>query len=264
MTRTGFATRIARAARRAQARAFVSTGMCDRRFRAQSGRVLVLMYHRVLADDAEVRGLEPGMFVRASTFARHLEWLRVRWPIVTLGEALGRPPAAPDPPVAVLTFDDGWRDNLDVAWPILERAGARATIFVVRDWIEAAASGGGDFLRPDEVRFLADAGIEFGAHTVSHPRLDRLDDSRVEQEMRQSRRAVEEWTGRPCPLFAYPYGAHRERTAELAGGVFRASVVVGGGWWTPGLDDRRVPRVAIHDDMSDERPLFEARVAGLL
>ncbi len=221
------------------------------------------MYHRVVPDDADTTGIEAGMFVRASTFARQLDWLGRRWTMKTLGDALQDPPGADEPSVAVVTFDDGWRDNLEVAWPILAAHRVPATIFLVSDWCATGAHANGSFLRPDEVTELAASGIEFGAHTASHPRLDELEASVVEAEMRRSKEAVEQWTRRSCETFAYPYGRHHDGTAALARRLFRASVVVGGGWWMRGCDPAKVPRVGIHEDMTSRRAQFEARLAGL-
>jgi peptidoglycan/xylan/chitin deacetylase (PgdA/CDA1 family) len=175
---------------------------------------------------------------------------------------LVEPPAADDAPSVVLTFDDGWRDNLTAAWPVLRRHGVRPTIFLVRDWVAAGRSAAGDFLRPDEVAELAARGVEFGAHTATHPRLTAVGPARAEEEMRDSKHAVEEWTGSPCRFFAYPYGAHDPTVARLAADLFEAAVVVGGGWWTGAGDRVRLPRIGIHEDMTSSRALFAARLAG--
>lgn len=244
--------------RRLEAALLSSSGATHRRLGRQSG-VAVLMYHRVLKDDEDARHVEPGMFVRASTFRRQMEWLVRRWPVRPLGELVERRAAAVS---AAVTFDDGWRDNLTVAWPILEQLGVRPTIFLVRDWVSAGRTGEGEFLRPTEVAELAKAGVEFGAHTASHPHLDRLPAAAAEAEMRISREAVEEWTGKECRVFAYPFGHHNRETADLARGIFPASVVVGGGWWKEEADRARIPRIAIHEDMSSTIALFTARLAA--
>jgi peptidoglycan/xylan/chitin deacetylase (PgdA/CDA1 family) len=221
------------------------------------------MYHRVLGDDVDASDIEPGMFVRASTFDKQLTWLRRHCVIATLGGVLASPPKAHDRPTAILTFDDGWLDNRTVAWPILERHGIKATIFLVADWVATGGNARGSCLRPDQVREMSEAGMEFGAHTASHPRLDRLDEGQIRRELRASRDAVADWTGRPCTTAAYPYGAHDERAVGVARELFQAAVVVGGGWWKQGTDPHRIPRIGIHEQMTASRPMFEARVAGL-
>ena len=243
--------------RRLEANIFAGTGVTRRQLRRRRG-VAVLMYHRVVADDDPATGVHPGMFVRASTFRRQLEWLVGRFPMHTLGELIRR--RGPSIGAAV-TFDDGWRDNLMIAWPIMERLGVRATVFLVRDWVERGETREGEFLRAGEVAALSAEGMEFGAHTVTHPHLDQLPREEVHREMQVSREAIEAWTGRECRLFAYPFGHHNEATVEIAREMFSASVMVGGGWWTEDADLARIPRVAIHEDMTSTVPMFARRLA---
>ena len=120
---------------------------------------------------------------------------------------------------------------LDLAFPVLERLGLPATVFVPTAW----AGGdrpmswpgidhwiGGPWeaeLRPlswDRLRCLADAGWEVGSHTRTHPRLTRLDDARLWDELTGSRRDCESALDRPCSSIAYPYGDVDERAAAAA------------------------------------------------
>jgi peptidoglycan/xylan/chitin deacetylase (PgdA/CDA1 family) len=258
---SGLRDRAAIAVRGLEARLAAFSGHTARRLARQQG-VAVLMYHRVLEDGAAADGIEPGMFVRASAFRAQMEWLAARWRVLPLGEAQ---PGESSGVTAVVTFDDGWRDNLTVAWPILRALGIRPTIFLVRDWVEAGTTPRGEFMRPGEAAELAAAGVEFGAHTASHPHLDRLAAGPAAEEMRLSREAVEAWTGRPCRVFAYPYGHHNAETVEVARREFERSVIVGGGWWVEPGDLARIPRIGIHHDMTSSVPRFTrclARAGG--
>lgn len=102
------------------------------RFRDRS--LLVLMYHRVLPRDHTDRNVEqPGMYVSPETLRMHIDTLRENFTLVHLDEWVrnevegGANPAR----ACALTFDDGWRDNFDHAFPILRETGAPATIFLV-------------------------------------------------------------------------------------------------------------------------------------
>lgn len=246
---------------RARARVLDAGGWTRRALGRRRGRVAILMYHRVLSDDDSADGVLPGMYVRASTFARQISWIAERWPIRTLGDVVSNPPDRNASPVVALTFDDGWRDNLVHAWPILRDHGARATIFLVRDWVMEGSNRHGEFLGPADVETLAREGMEFGAHTASHAKLDRIDPRSAEQEMRSSKEAVEQWSGRPCDLFAYPLGFHNAEAAALARRIFRGSVLASGGWWSPGTDPARIPRINVHESMSSTTSLFGATLA---
>jgi peptidoglycan/xylan/chitin deacetylase (PgdA/CDA1 family) len=221
------------------------------------------MYHRVRPDGSSTDGIEPGMYVRAATFDRHVSWLARRFTLVTLSQAVDAARAGRTEGLAVITFDDGWRDNLTEAWPILQRHGATATIFAVPDWINGKSGADGEFLSPDEVRLLASRGIEIGAHTMSHPKLDQATPDQIDFELQSSKAAVAAWTGAPCRTFAYPYGRFGEIATIAAGRYFDAAVVVGGGWWRGSEPMARIPRVSIHDDVTRFTPMFEARLAGI-
>jgi peptidoglycan/xylan/chitin deacetylase (PgdA/CDA1 family) len=253
---------LALTARRAHAAASTALGIATRRIEARRGEVAVLMYHRVLPDDAPVDGVEPGMYVRAGNFARQLLFLKRRFEVRTLGSLMRNPPSPSHPPAVAITFDDGWRDNLTVAWPILSQLGLRATIFLVGQWVAQGRNPEGEFLEPRDVAALHAEGMEFGAHTITHPRLTTLSDAEVRDEMVRSRQAVEDWTSAACSAFAYPYGDLDARVAAHARSTFQSAVVVGGGWWAPGGDPVLVPRVGIHQDMTSTRAMFQMRLAG--
>ncbi|MCD4812025.1 polysaccharide deacetylase family protein [bacterium] len=86
---------------------------------------------------------------------------------------------------AVLTFDDGFRDFYTYAYPILKKYSFTATVFLPTGFIGNGQSifNGKEHLRWDEVREIRFNGIEFGSHTVSHPKLRNLKRKNVENEL---------------------------------------------------------------------------------
>jgi peptidoglycan/xylan/chitin deacetylase (PgdA/CDA1 family) len=123
----------------------------------------------------------------------------------------------------LLTFDDGYSDFAEHAWPLLERHGFPATVFVVTD--AAGRTGAWDADRGDapglmgwdEIRELARRGIEFGSHTSTHPALCGLSNAEVVRELVNSRAVLEEQLGTAVSALAYPYGDHDGAIAHLAG-----------------------------------------------
>jgi peptidoglycan/xylan/chitin deacetylase (PgdA/CDA1 family) len=101
--------------------------------RRPAPRLLVLMYHRVLPPEHPDRAIEqPGMYVSPATLDMHLTTLKRHFPIVHLDDWVRSAARGEAPPQAcALTFDDGWRDNFDHAFPVLRRHEAPATIFLV-------------------------------------------------------------------------------------------------------------------------------------
>jgi len=133
-----------------RAQAFESTSASRRRRERLDGScAAVLMYHRVLPRDVILRDhVEPGMYVTPETFSRHLMWLEEEFSVLPLHEIVARQGRGdPLPPRAcAITFDDGWRDNLEHALPALERRGLSATIFVVTERVGTEGA-----FWPDEV-----------------------------------------------------------------------------------------------------------------
>jgi peptidoglycan/xylan/chitin deacetylase (PgdA/CDA1 family) len=113
----------------------------------------------------------------------------------------------------------------------------------------------------EEAREMARHGIEFGGHTVTHPILSRVCETRLVDEVRRSKRDIEERLGTPAYAFAYPvgdessYGEAARRAVALAG--FRYAVSYRNGTTTAGGFDRyALPRIHVEAAVSDN--LFRA------
>ncbi len=96
----------------------------------------ILMYHRILPrDDPRFAHEQPGMLVTPETFGAHLSWIKRYFEPVHLSEWLDGIRGPGRRPALAITFDDGWRDNYEFAYPLLHRAGVPATLFAVTDFI---------------------------------------------------------------------------------------------------------------------------------
>jgi peptidoglycan/xylan/chitin deacetylase (PgdA/CDA1 family) len=102
-----------------------------------------------------------------------------------------------------LTFDDGYTDAFDNAFPILAAQNVPAAFFVISGWVDESRPG---IIGWSQCRDLAAAGMEIGSHSVTHPHLATLPQSEVEAELTTSRARIEAELGRPCLHFACPYG----------------------------------------------------------
>jgi len=156
--------------------------------------------------------------------------------VAELAELAGGGP--PPPGRAVLSFDDGMEDNHSALLPILRRFGIPATIYVTtgligkpNPWMGNGANA--RMMTEDELVAVARAGLEIGAHTVTHPDLSQLDREACVREMARSRDELERLTGAPVRTFAYPFCRYGPAAIDAAGEVGFLAAVTGegrGGW----------------------------------
>ena len=157
-----------------------------------------------------------------------------------------------------VSFDDAFR-SVAVALPALERLGVPVSVFAcsgladegrVLDIPELAADAVGypeelATMTWDDLRGLAERGVEIGSHTATHPHLPRLSDDEVRKELAGSRERLEAELGRPCRFLAYPYGDVDERVAAAARAAGYEAA-----WALPGREDRldryALPRVGVY------------------
>jgi len=176
---------------------------------AGEGCIPILMYHSI-SNDAE-NGVHP--YYRTVTspmrFAAQMEQLHANgYKTISPAEAVA---AAEDCPcsrkVVAITFDDGYRDFYRHAFPVLERCGFSATMYLPTAYIgdTPASFKGKECMSWAEVREMQQHGIRFGSHTVTHPQLHDLDPEQIQEEIVNSKKAIEEKTGCAVDSFAYPY-----------------------------------------------------------
>jgi peptidoglycan/xylan/chitin deacetylase (PgdA/CDA1 family) len=107
-------------------------------WRRRRDSLLILMYHRVLPAGHPDRATEqPGMYVSPETLRMHLATLKEHFTLVHLDDWLAAVEAGRPVPrnACAITFDDGWKDNFDFAFPVLADARAPATIFLVSELV---------------------------------------------------------------------------------------------------------------------------------
>jgi peptidoglycan/xylan/chitin deacetylase (PgdA/CDA1 family) len=189
----------------------------------RDGAVPVLMYHQVAPDGPLATR---RWRVTPDEFATQLEALRLLG-CHTIDLATWRAAAADGRRLAgrpvVLTFDDGYRDFAEHAWPVLKRFGFGATMFVVTDHVGGKSEWdlhlgtAQPLLDWDELCTLAAEGVDIGSHSCSHQPFTGLAPADVDRELRESRRAIEDRIGRRVTSLAYPYGDCDPAVATQAG-----------------------------------------------
>jgi peptidoglycan/xylan/chitin deacetylase (PgdA/CDA1 family) len=139
---------------------YIASGMGCIRHR---GRVVILTYHRVVSDHmVRDEHIQPGMYVRGQSFEAHVTFLRRRFTIISLDELLDlwrTNRLKSDQSYCVITFDDGWKDNYQFAFPVLMKYRIPATIFLATEFI-----GTSRWFWPDQMMLLLENSRQ---HTTS-------------------------------------------------------------------------------------------------
>jgi peptidoglycan/xylan/chitin deacetylase (PgdA/CDA1 family) len=155
-----------------------------------------------------------------------------------------------------LTFDDGYADFASYAVPIMKRYGFSATVFPV------AARLGGDnewdaegprkpLMTVEQVRQIADAGMEVGSHGMHHVSLTSVADAELASELRDSRAALQDISGQEVAGFCYPYGHIDSRViaaVRSAGYGYGCAI-----WRSALMGPHALPRTFVGDDDSAAR-----------
>ena len=174
----------------------------------------ILMYHRV-ADILPEKDLYRGMSMSPEKFDAQMRYLSENgYRAASLSEVLQdqRSGTSSRRKSVVITFDDGYLDNYETAWPILKKYGLTATIFLVadrigknNDWDQHAEDPSTRLMKLSEIHEMKQGGIEFGSHTLSHAALTRVDKSEAWRQIHDSRLVLTESIGMPIRFFSYPY-----------------------------------------------------------
>ena len=178
--------------------------------------VPILMYHRIATDGPvalERFRVAPDLFASQMAILHQAgyrtiglgDWIRA---MARHKPLLGKP--------VILTFDDGYRDFLTAAMPILRAHGFSATVFLVAERIGGTAHWDAGYGEPaqllswEELRALQEAGIEFGCHSSVHGPMTGMRRAELAEDTVRARAILEEGLATPIHTLAYPYGAENE------------------------------------------------------
>lgn len=181
------------------------------------------MFHRITR-----RGASPKKHsLSFDEFTRKLDWL-VHFgfsPItfLDLQEAVHHRLNLPEKPI-LLTFDDGFKDFYDRAFPELLKRGMRAVIYALGDsrmrtsiWDRDTGFGVHPLMNSSDLRELRSYGFEIGSHTLSHADLAKLPHDEARREIARSKSELEQTLGEEIISFSYPFGNLTPTTKMLVG-----------------------------------------------
>jgi peptidoglycan/xylan/chitin deacetylase (PgdA/CDA1 family) len=206
------------------------------------------MYHS-LDESGSVISLDPETFrlQMRSLFERGI-------PAVTPQRLLRGDGLEPGHPAVSLTFDDGFANFYTRAFPVLADYNSRATVFLTPGSCGGVSEWGGqpasfrsrEILSWSKVEELHRAGIQFGAHTMTHPPLSGIPLARARAEILESKKRIEDRTGAAVTAFAYPYGIAPRPVRAIVAESFEVGCSARLGYLTPGSAPESLERIDIY------------------
>lgn len=225
----------------------------------QRDRLLAILSYHKLGDPP--RGAwEPWNWVPQKMFSEQLSALRDDgWTFVGLDDALQglSDPAAVPARSVLVTFDDGYRSLLELGRDVLSALGCPAVVFVPTAFVGGVNSfdeGVSEPLEPlctwDELRELEAAGVSVQSHGLRHQHFSCIDGPTMQDELRISKRTLEDELARPVDMFAFPYGDGGRNPTLVAKALERcgyaAACLYGGGpIGLPATNRYRLARLAV-------------------
>jgi peptidoglycan/xylan/chitin deacetylase (PgdA/CDA1 family) len=182
---------------------------------ARELRVPILMYHYISTPPAGADIYRKDLSVTPQRFESHLQYLvSAGYQVVTLDDLLyaltqGRP--LPPKPV-ILTFDDGYEDNYENAFPLLRKYGMVGHFFVISDFVNAGRPG---YMSWEQIQEMAAAGQRFGSHSRDHPALAGKSIDYLVWQALGGVEAIQEHLGYHPRWVSYPSGDYDQQAIKV-------------------------------------------------
>jgi len=215
---------------------------------ARNGDPLPLLTYHSIDDSGSIVSTRPAAFRQQMKFLSSQSFRSIR--LSELVELLHK--KLPLPPKHVcLTFDDGYQNVYSDAFPVLQEYGFTATVFLVarycgqyNDWPGNLTSvKRAPLLSWNHFKEMTRFGIECGSHTLTHPDLTRISPRHADEEIIESKREIEDKTGQPVSLFAYPYGSYNSHIRTTVRSHFKGACSTRLGNVRSGADPYTIRRI---------------------
>jgi peptidoglycan/xylan/chitin deacetylase (PgdA/CDA1 family) len=216
--------------------------------------ISILMYHQV--GDFKPMREHRSTYCHYKRFQAQMAFLhRFRYRILSLDEALvclnGHQPMPKR--AVVLTFDDGYENFYEYAWPVLAHYRFPAMVYLLSgllgqpsSWFARDGRATPRLMDPARVLQLHAAGVDFGSHGVEHTKLAEAEAARVHDEVTRSKRQLEALLDAEVQHFCYPYGSHDlAAVAAVQAAGYHSAVTCQRAAATAAFDPLLLPRKAI-------------------
>lgn len=201
-------------------------------------KVPILMYHYISEPPSDADVYRTDLSVSPAAFREQMAYLKENGystiDFYDLSTAIVAHTELPEKPV-LLTFDDGYIDNYEEAFPVLEEYGFKGTFFVVTEFIDTARQG---YMTWEMIERMAQAGQRIESHSRTHPDLTTKSRDGLIWEILGSQETLAAHIGYRPRYFCYPGGTYNEETIQVLSDLdFWGAVTTQNGSWH-GFDDR--------------------------
>lgn len=216
--------------------------------------ISILMYHQV-GNFENITRLKAN-YCHVDSFRKQMHFLR-RWGyhVISLTDAIRGLKGEIDLPnhSVVITFDDGYENFYDHAYPILKELELPSTVYAVAgmvgkpsDWLYEDDIEPAPLMTLEQMLEVQMHGVDFGSHAIDHPRLSKLSQTEMNRQVVESKAMLEELLQKPVHHICYPYGDHDEAVIEASdkAGYLSGTTIVKGSAWQD-HDALALPRKAI-------------------
>ncbi|MDI1239359.1 MAG: polysaccharide deacetylase family protein [Polaromonas sp.] len=227
----------------------------------------ILVYHQISA--APPKGAPfRSLYVSPSSFSRQMAMLKLLgYQGLSMSALLPYLRGEKTGKVVGITFDDGYRNNLTHALPVLQHRGFSSTCYAVsgllgktNEWDRDIGMAQVPLMTADELRLWVAGGQEVGSHTENHARLLQSDETTARAEMTGDRTALEGLLGTPVRHFCYPFGEYAPQHVAMARQAgFQTVTTTRRGRSSSANDLMELPRVPVV--RSTSLPVFWLKVA---
>ena len=185
-------------------------------------KVPILMYHMVCETEDPK---EKQYCCHPTAFRKQMAYLkRAGFRVVEIDDLINsimNSTSLPKKSIAI-TFDDGFADNYENAFPVLKKYGFPATMFVVsqlvgktNEWMQEEGFPARKLLGWEKLKDMSENGITIGSHTITHASLIDIEIKSAMHEISNSKSELEDALGKAVRYFAYPYGRFNQQIEEL-------------------------------------------------
>lgn len=193
----------------------------------------VLLYHAV---DDHIVGSEE-LFVSPAEFYKQMKYLHEQKYTTLTFNNIDDYNQYKKP--ILITFDDGYKDLYQYAFPILKEFDFKATVFLITGYVDHPS-----YLSQKEISEMSDV-FSFESHTVSHPQLDQMTDAQVEKECRESKDQIEKIIHKPVNALSYPYGRYNKNVLAIAEKYYKYCVTTNYGNYKTGDNRYEIKRINV-------------------